>query len=78
MSHGHKYTGQKEEFHHEPNGPHKPSNKKWHRDWRVVGAAILMLVAMMIYVLTMDESMWPGRHSAKPNHPAQTVPAALP
>ncbi|MEI8340988.1 MAG: hypothetical protein WCH43_05545 [Verrucomicrobiota bacterium] len=79
MSHGHKHTGHKEEEpRQEHQGPHKASNKKWHRDWRVVAAAILMLIAMMIYVLTMDESMWPGRHGSKKNQPAQTVPLALP
>jgi len=78
MSHGHKHTGHKEEYHPEPQGPHKPSDRKWHRDWRVVVVAILMLVAMMIYVLTMDESWWPGRHPANPNQPPQRVPAALP
>lgn len=78
MSHGHKHADHNEEIHQRENGHHKASGKKWHRDWRVVGAAILMLVAISIYVLTMDFSMLPGRHSARISQPAQTIPAALP
>ena len=41
--------------HHSPPAPWKP-----HKDWRVVVAAIVMLVAMLIYVLTLDEAVVPG------------------
>ena len=78
MSHGHKHTDGKEGPHHGANEQNNPSRKKWHRDWRVVAVAILMLVAMCIYVLTMDDSMWPGRRSTNKDQPPQTVPAALP
>ena len=78
MSHGHKHTDGKEGPHHGANEQNKPSRKKWHRDWRVVAVAILMLAAMLIYVLTMDDSMWPGRRSIKKDQPPQPVPAALP
>ena len=78
MSHGHKHADRQEDPHHKPVTHHVSSDKKWHRDWRVVLVAIVMLVAMFIYVMTMDDSMWPGRFFSKRNQPAQPVPAALP
>ena len=43
--------------------PHHGHNnkigRKWHRDWRVWVVAILMLLAMVAYVLTLDETAWP-------------------
>lgn len=47
-------------------GPWKP-----HRDWRVVGV-ILMLIAMAIYVLTMNESESPD--GPQPEKPAAVGP----
>jgi|GEM_PF-1513167 len=78
MSHGHKHTDGTEGPHHGGDGRHNPSRKKWHRDWRVIAVAILMLVAMLIYVLTLNDSVWPGSRSIKGNRPAEQVPAALP
>ncbi len=46
----------------------KKSSSKIHHDWRF-WAVILMLVAIGIYVLTLDESIAPGGDG-------QTVPAA--
>jgi len=37
-----------------------------------------MLAAMLIYVLTMDDSMWPGNRALKGDHAPERVPAALP
>ena len=37
---------------------HSPGWKPY-RDWRV-WAVVLMLIAMAVYVLTMNESLWPG------------------
>jgi hypothetical protein len=47
---------------HHPNHPQHhqhPSRKPLHKDWRSWTAAILMLAAMAIYLLTMDESLGP-------------------
>jgi hypothetical protein len=45
------------EHHHHTTGLPK---KKLHQDWRVIVAVILMLVSMVIYVVTLDESVVPG------------------
>ena len=37
-------------------GHGKQRDRALHRDWRVSVAAIVMLLAMLIYVLTLDES----------------------
>ena len=47
---------------------HASATWKPHRDWRVWAVA-LMLLAMAVYVLTLDESIWPGGGG-------QPVPAA--
>ena len=31
--------------------------KKPHQDWRVIVAAVVMMIAMIMYVLTMDETV---------------------
>jgi hypothetical protein len=46
-----------------------------HRDWRVWVVA-LMLLSMAVYVLTMDESLWPG--GSGPAVPAAPAPADAP
>jgi hypothetical protein len=48
---------------------HKSSDWKPHTDWRVLGA-ILMLIAIGVYVLTLDEGLQP-----RPDNPP---PAANP
>jgi hypothetical protein len=53
---------------------HKPGWKP-HRDWRVWAVA-LMLLAMVVYVLTLDESIWPGGNG--PAVPAAPAPADAP
>jgi uncharacterized integral membrane protein len=34
-----------------------PKKKKMHQDWRIIVAAIVMMIAMIMYVLTMDETV---------------------
>ena len=34
-----------------------PKKKKPHQDWRIIVAAVVMLIAMILYVLTMDETV---------------------
>ncbi len=34
-----------------------PKKKKIHQDWRIIVAAVVMMIAMVIYVLTMNESV---------------------
>lgn len=41
--------------HHEPGQP----KKKIHQSWIFIVAVILMLIAMAVYVLTMNESVVP-------------------
>ena len=67
---------------HESRGHHRDhhaasqhgENRGWwrqaHKDWRVWTVVALMLLAMVIYVMTMDEAIQPG---GKVNQP---VPAA--
>jgi hypothetical protein len=52
----------------------KPSKKKIHQDWRVIVAVVLMLIAIVTYVMTLDEAVIPGE---APGTPAVPVPAAL-
>jgi len=40
-------------------GDTKASRRKWHKDWRVWVVVILMLGAMAIFILTLDESVMP-------------------
>jgi hypothetical protein len=39
-----------------------PPSARWrpHHDWRFWVAVVLMLAAMVAYVASMDESIWPG------------------
>ena len=62
--HHSKHHGHEHEHHH-----HK--RKGFHKDWRAWLVVGLMLGAMVIYVLTMDESIRPG--STKQSEP---MPAA--
>lgn len=34
-----------------------PKKKKMHQDWRIVVAAVVMMIAMIMYVLTMNETV---------------------
>jgi hypothetical protein len=57
-SHGHSHS-------------HKKPGWKPHRDWRV-WVVVAMLAAMVIYVLTLDESFFPGGDG----EPVPAAPAA--
>jgi hypothetical protein len=54
---------------------HASAGWRPHRDWRVWAVA-LMLVAMATYVLTLNESFWPGGDA--PAVPAAPAPADAP
>ena len=43
----------------EKSEPKKSESWKFHKDWRVWIAVILMLIAMFTYVLTLDEAAVP-------------------
>lgn len=49
---------------HPQEGQKEGQNRAWwrraHRDWRLWVVVALMLLAMAIYVMTMDESVQPG------------------
>ena len=34
-----------------------PKKKKLHQDWRIIVAAVIMFIAMIMYVLTMNETV---------------------
>ena len=55
----------------------KPPWKGLHKDWRVWLAVGLMLAAMATYVLTLDDSVQPGR-GASGRTPAASQPAGPP
>jgi hypothetical protein len=58
---------------HHANPPEWENRATWrraHRDWRLWVVVGLMLVAMLTYVLTMDEAVQPGKKVQ------ETVPAA--
>lgn len=55
---------------HGKQGSHPPAKKPPHKDWRLWVVVGLMLAAMAAYVLTMDESIVPGRNVEEPETPA--------
>jgi len=56
--------------------PHASQPRGLHRDWRLWAGVVLALVAMAIYVLSMDESFWPGGNG--PAVPADAPAPAAP
>lgn len=52
---------------------HPAKSRPLHRDWRLWAGVGFALLAMVIYVLSMDESWWPG--GSGPPTPAD-APAA--
>jgi hypothetical protein len=50
----HRHSGLEKKSHIKSTGP---KGKRLHKDWRVWLAVILMLAAMIIYVLTLDDSL---------------------
>lgn len=53
--------------------PPDSRNRPIHRDWRFLVGVGLMLVAMAIYVLSMDESLLPWGNP-QPRVPVDVVP----
>ena len=73
MSHHHGHSGPEGHQHGEPA---KSRDRALHRDWRIWLAVGLMLFAMVIYIITQGESVWPfGGPSGIPSATA-TNPAA--
>jgi hypothetical protein len=68
--HGQKHHG------HQHGHAHAHKRKGFHKDWRTWFVVGLMLLAMVIYVLSMDESLRPG--SDKQGQPMPAAPAPPP
>lgn len=64
---------QHEEPHRAVEGPHRPYWKRMHRSGFFWVAAVAMLAAMAIYVLSIDLAFRPRRH-AQPPMPAGNAP----
>ena len=62
----------KHEHDHHHKGKHasgnvrRPDKKGLHKDWRSWVAVVLMIVAIVAYVLSMDDSMWRGGQDEVP------------
>jgi hypothetical protein len=63
------------EHSHEGHKHHGGGKRSLHKDWRLWVGVILMLVAMAVYVMTLDESIIPGSGPSTEN---ERVPAAAP
>jgi hypothetical protein len=66
--HGHQHGHQ--------HGDAAAKSRGLHRDWRLWAAVILALVAMGVYVLTMDESLrpWGGGPAVPADAPVPVAP----
>lgn len=69
MSQQHQRSGSKAHTHNEP----APQRSGIHRDWRFWAIAGVMLLAMLLYVMTVEESVIPGENPAN----AQPMPADI-
>ncbi len=52
---------------------HKPEHhtkRGLHKDWRAWAVVLLMVGAIVIYVLSLDESLVPGENGEQPPMPA--------
>jgi hypothetical protein len=58
--------------HHEHQHAHPPKSA-WHKDWRTWTVVGLMLLAMLAYVLSMDESIGPGADETGTETPAAAM-----
>jgi hypothetical protein len=62
-----------EHGHHPHHHGHGERPRAWwkqaHKDWRIWVAVVLMLISMVVYVLSMDESVRPGGN-VEPRVPA--------
>ncbi len=54
--HNHKHS---ESHKHARRDDAEPSDRKFHKDWRVWLAVVIMLAAIIVYVLTLDDSIVP-------------------
>lgn len=45
-----------------------------HKDWRLWVGVIIMLVAMLVYVVSLDDSIIPGSDTAGEREPAAAGP----
>jgi hypothetical protein len=52
----------------------KRKDRALHKDWRTWAVVLLMVGAMAIYVLTLDDSVVPGSRAPAPPAPAQQAP----
>jgi len=57
---------QKHDHEHADSNPKHESGWKPHTDWRA-WAAVVMLVAIVIYILTLNESIQPPGNNPPPN-----------
>lgn len=66
------------DHHHGGEHHQAPQSRGLHKDWRLWVGVFLMLMAMGVYVLTMDESIQPPAEpgGAPVNAPADIEPAA--
>jgi hypothetical protein len=53
---------------------HGPYWRRMHRDWRVWLGVTLMLIAMVIYILSLNESLRPGGGRLQQPMPAAPAP----
>jgi hypothetical protein len=60
MSDQHSHPGSEPHSHDEHP---KPRGRGLHRDWRIWAFVLLMLLAMIIYLATLDERIVPGGSS---------------
>ena len=61
---------QHEQHHNDKHHQHQPAKQPIHKDWRAWTVVIIMLVAMAVYVMTLDESFFPGEPQEAPPVPA--------
>jgi hypothetical protein len=52
----------------------KRKDRALHKDWRTWAVVLLMVGAMAIYVLTLDDSVVPGSRAPARTAPAQQAP----
>ena len=73
---GHKHDHGHQHEHRHQHGDSAAKSRGLHRDWRLWAAVILALVAMGVYVLTVDESLlpWGGGQPVPADAPAPAAP----